>query len=471
MKLPLAVEKIINKLENAGYEAYAVGGCVRDSLLGRLPDDWDITTSALPEETKQLFRRTIDTGIKHGTVTVLMSGSDSILRGERGYEVTTYRVDGEYLDGRHPSSVSFTRSLHEDLARRDFTINAMAYNNRSGIVDDFEGMQDLEKRQIRAVGKAEHRFQEDALRMLRALRFSAQLSFSIEEETYEAVKTLSENLKNVSKERIQVELSKLLLSHEPEKYRLIFETGLAPYITEHFPSILYGDNADEPENMDCPSMPDAAPRKKYLRYGMLLRTTPEDAGRILRELRLDNETIKMGKSIAELHSVEIPETEYDCRKLLSKYGSEIIEDWLLMEEAISAEAGKTPLKKFAENPIGRACGEKCKENCAGFFAVEETDEIRGESEKAIPEIRVRLERLQSAKSLVSKILFRGDCLSIAELAVNGQDLMEMGIEKGPMLGEALHHLLDYVLEHPERNTRKELLAVLKQLSPHLHDFS
>lgn len=179
IRLPNKVNRIIEMLTAAGYEAYAVGGCVRDSVLGRTPNDWDITTSAKPEETKSLFARTIDTGIKHGTVTVMLD--------KEGFEVTTYRIDGDYEDGRHPKEVTFTASLEEDLKRRDFTINAMAYNEQSGLIDIFGGMEDIEQGVIRCVGNAEDRFTEDALRMLRAVRFSAQLGYQIETDTQWAI--------------------------------------------------------------------------------------------------------------------------------------------------------------------------------------------------------------------------------------------------------------------------------------------
>ena len=188
IQLPEKVEYIIQTLEAAGYEAYAVGGCVRDSLLNREPDDWDITTSARPQQVKEVFPRTIDTGIQHGTVTVMM--------GKEGFEVTTYRIDGEYEDSRHPKEVIFTANLIEDLKRRDFTINAFAYNHRSGIVDAFDGMTDLKNGIIRCVGEAKERFTEDALRMMRAVRFSAQLGYDIEEKTKEAIVELAPNLKN-----------------------------------------------------------------------------------------------------------------------------------------------------------------------------------------------------------------------------------------------------------------------------------
>ena len=204
IELPQDVAFIIHKIEKAGFEAFAVGGCIRDSLLSRTPNDWDITTSALPEQVKALLPPTIDTVIKHGTVTVMCH--------HVGYEVTTYRIDGEYEDGRHPKQVVFTPSLIEDLKRRDFTINAMAYNDSRGLVDAFEGQQDLQKGVIRAVGEPEKRFSEDALRIMRAVRFAAQLGYTIEEETEAAMCRLSDTLTKISAERIQVELVKLLVS-------------------------------------------------------------------------------------------------------------------------------------------------------------------------------------------------------------------------------------------------------------------
>ena len=229
MKIPGNVERIIRTLNDHGYEAYAVGGCVRDTLLDRKPGDWDITTSARPQEVKELFRRTIDTGIQHGTVTVMMDRT--------GYEVTTYRIDGEYEDGRHPKQVEFTSSLIEDLKRRDFTINAMAYSHETGIVDEFGGVEDLSAKTIRCVGDPMERFTEDALRILRAIRFSAQLDFTIEEQTWNAIRVIAPNIAKVSKERIQVELTKLLLSDHPEKIREVYETGISPYISENFDSL------------------------------------------------------------------------------------------------------------------------------------------------------------------------------------------------------------------------------------------
>lgn len=221
MILPKNVSYIISKLEQAGFEAYAVGGCVRDTLLERKPQDWDITTSAKPLQIKELFKKTIDTGIQHGTVTVML---DHV-----GYEVTTYRIDGEYEDNRHPKKVEFTDNLKLDLERRDFTINAMAYNDNRGLVDEFGGIKDLKDGIIRCVGDAGQRFDEDALRMLRAVRFAGQLGFAIEEKTREAIVERADHLKNISAERIRVELTKLLVSKEAGRIRDAYKTGMTKY--------------------------------------------------------------------------------------------------------------------------------------------------------------------------------------------------------------------------------------------------
>ena len=225
-KLPENVNYIIRTLSEHGCEGYAVGGCVRDMLLGRTPQDWDITTSAKPEQVKEIFSHTIDTGIEHGTVTVML--------GHEGYEVTTYRIDGEYEDARHPKEVTFTANLVEDLKRRDFTINAMAYNETAGLVDVFDGAGDLERKVIRCVGNPTERFTEDALRMLRAVRFAGQLGFSITPETKEGVRTLAPSIQKVSAERIQAELVKLLVSDHPEEIRTAYELGLTAQFLPEF---------------------------------------------------------------------------------------------------------------------------------------------------------------------------------------------------------------------------------------------
>ena len=412
--LPRSVARILRTLEKAGFEAYAVGGCVRDTLLDRQPGDWDITTSARPREVKALFRRTIDTGIQHGTVTVLMREEDQQFT---GYEVTTYRIDGEYLDGRHPKEVIFTPSLHEDLARRDFTINAMAYNERAGIVDDFGGMEDLAAKQIRAVGNPAHRFQEDALRMLRAIRFSAQLDFGIEAETMAAVSALAPNLQKVSKERIATELTKLLLSKHPERLQLVFDTGLAPFVAVDFLKL-----------SALPRLTGDVPAKKGLRWGMLLRELPADTKRILRELKMDNDTIHYALSFGQLFRDALPENETEIRRQMAAYGTEIWFDVLALRQALAAEGNV-----FRAEDAAAAGSPATRENLAA-------------QEKA-----------------GRKNLRRGDCIAIGMLAVNGQDLMAAGVPKGPEIGRILQALLQDVLADPKRNERGYLLGRLDAL--------
>ena len=314
MHLPETVREILRKLETAGHQAYAVGGCVRDSILGKEPDDWDITTDARPEEIKALFPRTVDTGLQHGTVTVLMGGE--------GYEVTTYRIDGAYTDGRHPDSIRFTPSLEEDLKRRDFTINAMAVSERGELVDLFGGQEDLRQGCIRCVGDARERFREDALRMLRAVRFAAQLNFAIEAESFAAIAELSENLKLVSKERILAELSKLLLSDHPEKAELLYESGLAPQMATHFPGF-------HPDYRTA-----TLPKEKALRFAAASEALlPAELEALLRELKSDRATAERARPLAEELKRPLPSGEAALRKRLSAIGDEAFLQLMCLKEA------------------------------------------------------------------------------------------------------------------------------------------
>lgn len=347
MNIPEPARKIIDRLNEHGYEAYVVGGCVRDMILKREPGDWDITTSARPEQVKALFTRTLDTGIQHGTVTIMV--------GKEGYEVTTFRVDGDYTDGRHPDTVTFTPSLEEDLKRRDFTINAMAYNHNTGLVDIFGGREDIEGKVIRCVGNPTERFTEDALRILRAIRFSAQLGFEIKDATRQAITEIAPNLVHVSKERIQVELTKLLLSDRPEAMKLVYETGISPYVSETFHKMgeMIGD------------MPVTVPAKKSLRWALFLRKgTPEQAVRILRDLKLDNDTIYQVKVLtgwiersicgeialpdemctrenaAELEFMPGAESKPQIRKVMSQMEPELFDDLLNIKLCLAKSAAR-----------------------------------------------------------------------------------------------------------------------------------
>ena len=393
IQLPYEVEWVIGKIRDAGYEAFAVGGCVRDTLLGRTPEDWDVTTSARPEAVKAIFERTVDTGLQHGTVTVL--------KNRKGYEVTTYRIDGEYHDGRHPDSVEFTPNLLEDLKRRDFTINAMAYSHETGIVDEFGGMEDLKAGIVRCVGRPEDRFTEDALRLLRALRFSAQLGFEIEESTYAAIKTIAPNLAKVSKERVQAELTKLLLSAHPEQILLLKETGLSAQIVPGFDAVFAPALFSELSRL---------PAEKPLRWaGFLLCQSAKQAEAVLKGLKMDNETIGNVSRMIEGAKETLPLEKPAIRRAMSRYTPYQLE-------------GALKLKELMGSPV------------AG--------EIR----------RLREE-----------IIRDGDCVSLKDLAVKGRDLLEAGVERGPMVGEILNHLFDLVLLYPEKNDRELLLKEVRRL--------
>ena len=410
IKMPKGAEFVIRSLEKSGFEAYIVGGCVRDAVLGREPEDWDITTSARPEDVKSIFHTTVDTGIEHGTVTVLLPKDET---GEeiRSFELTTFRIDGEYEDSRHPKRVSFTSSLTEDLARRDFTINAMAYHMDKGLIDPFFGMKDLENKILRAVGKAEERFAEDALRMMRGIRFSAQLNFSLEEDCFIGMRKLKENLGKVSKERIAVELWKLLASEHPEKVEMLFSTGLSPYITRDFPKI---------GEAGIPILIPEAPKEKILRFGLFLRNVPMYAGKILRELKLDRMTIDGASRFAKLFSENEVENPYALRKRIASDGMKMTRDFYVMQEAI--------LKK--------------KENM-------ESD-------------RLYLTILQERVEWLKEIEKRQDCVSFSEMKLGGKDLISLGVSPGKALGELLHCAFDYVLHYPSENDKEKLISYLRK---------
>lgn len=397
MRLPETVRDILNKLETAGFQAYAVGGCVRDSILGKEPDDWDFTTDARPEEVKALFPRTVDTGLQHGTVTVLLGGE--------GYEVTTYRIDGNYSDGRHPDSICFTPSLAEDLKRRDFTINAMAVSERGELVDLFGGQEDLARGCIRCVGDPYARFREDALRMLRAVRFAAQLNFEIEAETFKALTELSPNLARVSKERILAELTKLLLSNHPEKLELLYVAGLAPEMAAHFPGVHLDSRAAR------------LPRCKALRFAAAgERITPEALGKLLTELKSDRATRDRAVLLLTAVHKPLPEGETEVRRCLSDIGHDAFTELLLLKEA-------------------------------GYGSEETTGGVEQ-----------RTERIAKLRALRQEIAERGDCLEIRGLALGGAELLALGIPKGPALGACLRALLNAVLEEPARNEKTYLSA-------------
>lgn len=438
INLPEKVNYIIETLTKHGYEAYAVGGCVRDTVLSRVPQDWDITTSAKPEQVKALFRHTIDTGIQHGTVTVMIE--------HEGFEVTTYRIDGEYEDARHPKEVLFTSNLLEDLKRRDFTINAMAYNEKDGLVDAFDGIGDLQRGIIRCVGCAKERFSEDALRMLRAVRFAAQLGFSIEEETRQAIVELSGNIAKVSAERIQVELVKLLTSAHPEEIVTAYKTGLTKVFLPEFDVLM---NTEQNNKHHCYTVGGHTvealkqiPADKVLRLTMLLhdvekpacKTTDEEgvdhfyghqakgsetAKKILRRLKFDNDTTDKVAALVRWHDDNPELSEKTIRRAVSRIG---------------------------------------KERYPALFAVKRADTL-AQSQFQREE---KLSYIDGYEKMYREILEKEQCLSIKELAVSGTDLIAAGMKPGREIGEMLKLLLEAVLEAPEKNTKEQLLALVRE---------
>lgn len=439
INIPQKAEQILHILNEAGYEAYVVGGCVRDSILDRVPGDWDITTSALPEQVKELFHRTVDTGIQHGTVTVMM--------GKEGFEVTTYRVDGEYHDGRHPDAVTFTRSLEEDLKRRDFTINAMAYHPEHGLVDLFGGMEDINRKIIRCVGDPVERFTEDALRMLRAVRFSAQLGFTVEENTKAALARMSGNLEHVSAERIQTELVKLLVSDHPEKIRDAYELGITKVILPEFDAMM---ETTQETLHHCYNVGEHTihalmniPADKVLRLTMLFHDTGKPARKtvdpdgtahfkghayvseeltrsIMHRLKFDNDTLRKVSKLVLYHDDRMPATMKHVRRAMNRISEELFPYYMKVRMADTLAQSDYQRDKKLENLAGI---EKCYQ----------------------------------------EILKKKQCVSLKELKVNGQDLIAAGIEKGPKIGQTLQTLLQEVIEEPEKNTREYLLARIKEL--------
>lgn len=439
IQIPKQVRFIIDRLQKHGYEAYAVGGCVRDALLGRVPNDWDITTSAKPEQVKAVFKRTIDTGIQHGTVTVL---EDHI-----GFEVTTYRIDGEYEDGRHPKQVQFTPDLKEDLRRRDFTINAMAYSPESGIVDIFGGQEDLKAGIVRCVGSAQERFQEDALRIMRAVRFAAQLGFSIEEKTYESVKRMAPNLKKISAERIQVELSKLLLSPHPDCFRQLYDTGITAVILPEFDAAM---DCAQNSPYHCYSVGEHTleviahtPADLPLRLAGLLhdlgkppvKTTDENgrdhfyghpevsekiARKVLRRLKYDNHTIDRTCRLVRFHDYRIKPERTKVRQAVNKIGNDLFSDILLFQYA---DASAKPVEVYER-------------------------------------VAAELDQIQE---IYQDIQEKQECTCLKMLAVTGKDLIDAGMKPGKELGQVLDQLLQHVLEYPEDNVKETLLEFWKNL--------
>ena len=435
--IPTGARKIIARLEQHGYEAYIVGGCVRDSLMGKSPSDWDICTSARAEEMMALFedKRVIPTGIQHGTLTILAE--------DGAYEVTTFRIDGEYLDHRHPKSVAFTRELAEDLSRRDFTINAMAWHPERGLIDLFGGVEDLRDRLVRAVGDPVQRFNDDGLRMLRMVRFATVLDFDYDPATYDAVRKQGHLLQYISKERIQVELNKILLAAHPARgLEDLYTLGMYPYIIpmmchtvgfaqrggHHFLDVfehsLLAVGVITPElvlrltmllhDIGKPFVWDSSESLSYDRFDDHAAVSAKLAGKILRDLKYDNATRK------------------DVVELIAHHNDILLPDPVNVRRAL-ARLGEVQTRRLVQVKV------------ADLIA----HDLAGEREKI-------LALFAEISDVIDEVVARGDCTSVKALAIGGQDMMALGLS-GRAIGQMLNAALELVLEKPKMNTRETLL--------------
>lgn len=436
MKLPLYVSSIIEFLNKNGYEAFAVGGCVRDFLLGVTPKDFDVTTNAKPDEIKQCLAeyKVIDTGIDFGTVTVISE--------EEPIEVTTYRIDGEYNDNRRPESVVFTSLLEEDLKRRDFTVNAMAYNPATGIIDLFDGRSDLKNGVIRAIGNPVERFNEDGLRIMRALRFASRYNFQIEEKTSEAVHNCSHLLRNIAGERIAVEFNKLLCGkceavlreypdvfsvfipelekcvgfeqhtkyHNRDIYEHIIATVAAVEPIKHLRLAMFFHDIGKPQYFTMDENGTGHFKGHAVGSG-------EIAERVLKKLKYDNETTRKVLELIKSHDIVIEERENLIKRYLNRYGVDMFRDIVAVH--IADDMGKAP------------------------------------------EYQARIQTYRNALSTAERIIDECACFSLKELAVNGNDIKKLGF-KGKNVGIVLNYLLEMVIDGKCVNERTVLLNEAKK---------
>lgn len=424
--LPENVENIIRTLNDSGFEAYAVGGCIRDEILGRKASDWDIATSALPQDVQRIFKKTVDTGILHGTVSVIKEGLS--------YEITTYRAENSYTDFRHPDEVMFGVSLLEDLERRDFTINALAYHPDSGLIDRFGGLNDIKDKKIKTVGNADLRFSEDALRMLRAVRFSARLGFEIDPLTLKSMKKNSGFIRRISIERVRDELSGIILSKEPEKLAILFHTGILQHILPELDRKLGQMKNDEIRNI-----------LKTFRYVIsektarwsLLEYISDGSGQIVKRLRFDSRTAARAAKIARNLNAKLGESTLEIRNTISEIGRDIFPCVLHIRKGL----------------IRAGLGIKGEQDGSGANKT-------GRFDRALEE----MSGINRTKMLFKEILRRRDPLEIRDLAINGRDLEALGINRGVLTGSILKALMNAVLENPLLNNKNDLIKMAISLA-------
>ena len=438
MKLTLdpGAAALLDTLHAAGYAAYAVGGCVRDSLLGRTAHDWDLCTSALPQQVMELFgtEQCIPTGLQHGTVTIKYGG--------QLYETTTFRTEGSYTDGRHPDAVQFVPDVREDLARRDFTINAMAYNEAEGLVDPFGGQKDLQNGLLRAVGEPQQRFTEDALRILRLYRFAARFGFALDAATARAARQLAPHLDCISAERIQEELTKLLAAPQPGAY--LEPAVLAVVLPELTPAAL---EAAKPVVDACP----AGEKNLPVRWAALLGVLGEtDTRRVLKRLRCSNACIEetavlvretAGKGVCRSFSEDRP-LGWDPAAAGSRAGDGMAR--FVSEEKASAHPGDIHIRRLLGR-YGLCTVERLCALCAALHP------------QNAPDCALAAQRARQLEA-------DGVCCRVSQLAVNGRDLMAAGIPAGPALRRVLEALLDGVIRAEYPNEKPALLAAAQKIS-------
>lgn len=400
--IPKEVEEIIDRLYEFNKEAFIVGGCVRDSIIGLKPNDYDVTTSAKPEEVLDIFKtsRVIETGIKHGTVTLIKNNSE--------YEITTYRIDGEYNDNRRPDYVEFTKDITKDLQRRDFTINAMAYNHKFGLIDEFGGIKDINKKLIKTVGVADERFNEDSLRIIRAVRFSSKLGFDIDDETLHSIYKNMYLIKNVSVERIQQELNKILISENPEKIYILYDAGMFRYI---------GINNINIKKSDLNKLK-YSKKDIHLRLSILiyLMSNEEEAIKLLDILKYSNKVKDKCKILLDYIDEDISNDKLNIKIYLNKIGKHNLNDVLYLKNIC-----KQDIENIGEN----------KYNC---------------------EIKKSIENIEE----------NNECYTLKELQFNGKDLQQLGY-KGKEIGAKLNEILHIVMERPEMNNREKIIQLLKSV--------
>lgn len=439
IRIPPDVRGILMTLKRAGFEAYAVGGCVRDSLLGKKPQDWDICTSARPEQTLSIFDHCVPTGIKYGTVTVL--------RGDNSFEVTTFRGEDGYTDSRHPGQIRFLDSLYEDLARRDLSINAMAADPDGVVTDHFDGLHDLRHGLIRAVGDPQERFTEDALRILRALRFAARLGFSIEPRTAQAIHDLKDTLLKISSERIRKELSGLLIGTGAEGILRDYADVIAVILPDLAPAMGFAQHNPHhlydvyEHSIRCVSR---VPERETLRLAALLhdigkphcfqrdengighfyghpKKGGEICGSLLRRLHYDNKTISHVTTLVREHDIYLqPTTEKALRRNLSCFGEDILRDLIALRRADALATGTAE-----EETLSKSLGE--------------------------------------TEALLENLLVQEGRFTLSDLAINGNDLMALGVPRGPSIGRILNRLFDGVIQGIYENRRDSLVRYAQTL--------